>query len=131
MGELWAATVTGGHEEPALQGVYEVWNGWPVVDNNYGSGFWVGDALFGGLTRGSGQSNNNTRQPWHCALHGLRSGRGKEARFRYWRTMTVTIADRKSGKPLFCAVWMLLYEDESRSVEGPDVSRGGPEGTAP
>ena len=26
---------------------------------------------------------------------------------------------------------MLLYEDEIRSVEGPDAGRGGPEGTAP
>ncbi len=26
---------------------------------------------------------------------------------------------------------LLLYEDEIRSVEGPDASRGGPEGTAP
>jgi hypothetical protein len=25
----------------------------------------------------------------------------------------------------------LLHEDEIRSVEGPDVGRGGPEGTAP
>ncbi len=36
----------------------------------------------------------------------LRSGRGKESRFRYLRIMTPIIADRKSGKPLFGAVWM-------------------------
>ncbi len=28
-------------------------------------------------------------------------------------------------------VWMLLYEGEIRSVEGPGAGRGGPEGTAP
>jgi hypothetical protein len=27
-------------------------------------------------------------------------------------------------------VWIRLYEDEIRSVEGPDALRGGPEGTA-
>jgi hypothetical protein len=27
--------------------------------------------------------------------------------------------------------YRLLYEDEIRSVAGPDVARGGPEGTAP
>ena len=32
---------------------------------------------------------------------------------------------------LFGGVWSLLYEDEIRSVEGPDALRGGPEGTAP
>ncbi len=42
----------------------------------------------------------------------------KEARFRHLRTMTPIIADRESGKPLFCAVWMRLYEDEITSVEG-------------
>ncbi len=49
-------------------------------------------------------------------------------------------------RPLGLSVWMgeatrnctaayapprLLYEDEIRSVEGPDAGRGGPEGTAP
>ena len=48
----------------------------------------------------------------------LRSGRGKESRFGYLRIMTPIIAEHKSGKPLFCAVWMRPYEDEIRSVEG-------------
>ncbi len=47
----------------------------------------------------------------------LRSGRGKEARFRYLRTMTPIMARRKSGEPLFGRVWS---EDEIRSVEGPE-----------
>ena len=54
--------------------------------------------------------------------------RVRKARFRYLRTLTVQIADRKSGEPLFCGVWS---ENEMRSVEGPDASRGSPEGTAP
>ena len=36
------------------------------------------------------------------------------------------IALRKSGEPLFRSVWMRLYEDEIRSVEGPVANRGRP-----
>jgi len=34
------------------------------------------------------------------------------------------MARRKSGEPLFGGVWMRLYEDEIRSVEGPDARKG-------
>ena len=38
----------------------------------------------------------------------------KEARFSHLRTMTPIIADRESGKPLFCAVWMLPLQALTR-----------------
>ena len=71
----------------------------------------------------SGQSRCPGVWPTPIALHHLRERASARFHCLIRPRSTRSPTSDKSGKPLFVSVWMRLYEDEIRSVEGIEYAR--------